>query len=141
LGVEIGIASWSIRRANRYWSRESAAKRTSEQIAGEQQSMTMRIHFLNNHVSEISWLLNFLYNRYNKFVDLETEIRDGLDGVTGDTSTGEADDKYKDLNKAWAIIGIMYKHPNEESEENQSEFFETDKSVKGESEPDEVPLF
>jgi chemotaxis regulatin CheY-phosphate phosphatase CheZ len=53
--------------------------------------------------------LNFLYGRYDKFADLEREVEEGLKGVTGDTSIGEADDKYEDLKKALKLIRVTVK--------------------------------
>jgi hypothetical protein len=106
LGVEIGIASWNIHRANKYQRRESTAERTSRQAVSERQGMEERLKFLDDYATKISWLLNFLYNRYDKFADLETEVQEGLKGVTGDTPIGEADDKYKDLKKALKLIHV-----------------------------------
>jgi hypothetical protein len=109
LCVEIGIASWNIRRAGRYRRKASAAERTSEQIADERRNMGERMESLDAYASGISWLLNFLYNRYGKFADLETEVQEGLGGVTGDTSIGEADDRYKDSKKALKLIRVTVK--------------------------------
>jgi hypothetical protein len=106
LGIEIGIASWNIRRASRYQRREFAAEHTAERAIDERQDMAKRLESLDEYASKISWLLNFLYNRYGKFADLETEVQEGLKGVTGDTSVKEADDKYKDLKKASKLIRI-----------------------------------
>jgi hypothetical protein len=61
------------------------------------------------YASKISWLLNFLYNRYDKFADLEREVQEGLKGVTGDTLIGEADAKYKELKRALKIIRVTVK--------------------------------
>jgi hypothetical protein len=58
---------------------------------------------------DISWLLNFLYKRYDFFADLEKEVNEGLKGVTGDTPIGEANAKYKDLKKALKFIRITVK--------------------------------
>jgi hypothetical protein len=68
-----------------------------------------RLESLDDYASKISWLLYFLYNRYDKFADLETEIQEGLSGVTGDTSIGEADAKYKDLKKALRLVRVTVK--------------------------------
>jgi hypothetical protein len=101
LSVEIGVASWNIRRANRCQRRESVVERASERVISERQD--------NDYMSDTSWLLNFLYNRYGKFADLETEIQDGLKGVTEYTPIGEAAARYKDLKKALKLIGITVK--------------------------------
>jgi DNA anti-recombination protein RmuC len=163
LGIEIGVASWNIRRANRYRLRESAAERTAERAVGERQDVVWRLEALDDYASKISWLLNFLYNRYNKFADLETEVQEGLKGVTGDTSIGEADDKYRDLKKALKFIRVTVKASermenlmdsvtgqlsqvmedfrDEEDEEKKPESPEPDKPAKGEDEksPDPKP--
>ncbi|MDR2245145.1 MAG: hypothetical protein LBE17_00505, partial [Treponema sp.] len=71
--------------ANRYQRKESAAERTAEQAVNERKDMAKRLESLDDYASKISCLLNFLYNRYNKFADLETEVQEGFKGVTGDT--------------------------------------------------------
>jgi hypothetical protein len=109
LSIEIGVAPWNIRRANRYQRRESAAERTAERAVNERQDMAKRLESLAAYALNISWLLNFLYNRYDKFSDLEAEVREGLKGVTGDTPIGEADAKYKDLKEALKTIRVTVK--------------------------------
>jgi hypothetical protein len=106
LGLEIGIVSWSIRRANRYRRRADAAERTTTMIESKREDTIERMEILDEYASKVSWLLNFLYNRYGKFTDLEKEVEEGLKGVTGDTLIGEAEAKYKDLKKALKIIKI-----------------------------------
>jgi hypothetical protein len=163
LDIEIGIASWNIRRASRYLRREAAAEHTAERAVEAQQDMAKRMEFLDGYASKISWLLNFLYNRYDKFADLEKEIQEGLKGVTGDTPIGEADAKYKDLKRAMKIIRVTVKafermedlansintqisqiiedFRDEEKEEQKPESPESDKPAKGEDEklPDPKP--
>jgi hypothetical protein len=163
LGVEIGVASWNIRRAGRYQRRESAADRAAEQAASERQDMASLLESLDDYASKISWLLNFLYNRYNKFADLEAEVQEGLKGVTGDTPIGEANDKYKDLKKALKLIRVTVKASErmeslmdsvtgqlsqimedfrgETDAEKKPESSESDKPAKGEDEklPDPKP--
>jgi hypothetical protein len=109
LGIEIGVASWNIRRASRYLRREAAAEHTAERAVEARQDMANRLEALGNYASKISWLLNFLYNRYDKFADLEKEVQEGLKGVTEDTSIGEADAKYKELKRALKIIRTTVK--------------------------------
>jgi hypothetical protein len=92
-----------------YQCRESATKYTAERAINEWQDMAKWIESLDDYASKISWLLNFLYNRYNKFADLETEVQEGLKGMTGDTPIGEADDKYRDLKRALRIIRVTMK--------------------------------
>jgi hypothetical protein len=109
LGVEIGIASWSIRRANRYQLRKSLAECTAERAINERQDMARRMESLDAYALKVSWLLNFLYNRYDKFADLETEVNEGLKDISGDTPVGELDAKYKDLKKALKTIRVTVK--------------------------------
>jgi hypothetical protein len=109
LGIEIGVASWNIRRANKYKGRELNADYTAARAVVRQQSLEKQLKSLDDYASKISWLLNFLYNRYGKFVDIEMEVRDGLIGVTEGTPIGEAEAKYKDLKKALKIIWVTVK--------------------------------
>jgi hypothetical protein len=156
LAVEIGIASWNIRRAGRYLRRESAAEHAAARAVEARHEMAKRLEFLDGYASKISWLLNFLYNRYGKFADLEREVQEGLKGVTGDTPIGEADAKYKELKKALKIIRVTvkaYEHmenladsivaqlnqirddfQEEEDEEKPSEASTSNESAKGEDE-------
>jgi hypothetical protein len=104
LGVEIGITSWNIRRANRYQCRKPSTEYITEQAIDARCGIARRVEFLDDYVSKISWVLNLLYNRYNKFDDIEKEIENGLVGVTLDTPIGEADDGYRDLEEALQLI-------------------------------------
>jgi phage-related minor tail protein len=157
LGIEIGIVSWNIRRASKYQRRESAAEHTSARAVEARQDMAKRMEALDEYASKISWLLNFLYNRYDKFADLEKEIQEGLKGVTGDTPVGEADAKYKELKRALKIIRVTVKafermenlvnsinvqlsqimedfRDEEENEEKKPESPESDKPAEGKTE-------
>jgi hypothetical protein len=49
----------------------------------------------------------FIYDRYDKFADLEVEARESLRSVTEDTPIGEADDN--DLKKALKIVRATVK--------------------------------
>jgi hypothetical protein len=51
----------------------------------------------------------FIYDRYDKFADLEAEARESLRSVTEDTPIGEADDRRNDLKKALKIIRATVK--------------------------------
>jgi hypothetical protein len=161
LGIEIGIASWNIRRASKYLRREAAAEHTAARAVEDRQEMAKRLEFLDGYASKISWLLNFLYNRYDKFADLEREVQEGLKGVTGDTPIAEADAKYKELKRALKIIRVTVKafermedlansintqisqiiedFRDEEEEEQKSESPKPDESVKGEDEKSPEP--
>jgi hypothetical protein len=109
LGIEIGVASWNIHRAKIYRCGERTAEYTARLAVKKQQDMAKKLASLDEYTLKISWLLNFLYNRYDKFSDLEAEINEGLKGVTGDTPIGEAEVKYKDLKKALKIIRVTVK--------------------------------
>lgn len=106
LGLEIGIASWNIRRSKRYRHRELAACHISELAVSGRQDMAARMKSLDDYAGKISWLLNFLYNRYDKFADLEKEVNEGLKGVTDGPAIGEADAKYTELKKALKIVKV-----------------------------------
>jgi nitrous oxide reductase len=109
LGIEISIASWSIHRANRYRRSASAAERTLEKELCKRDAVEKRMESLDDYASKISWLLKFLYDRYNKFADLENEVQEGLKDVSGDNPVGELDAKYKDLKKALKTIRVTVK--------------------------------
>ncbi|MDR0645096.1 MAG: hypothetical protein LBG05_09395 [Treponema sp.] len=78
-------------RPSRDWALR--AERTAERAICE------RLESLDDYASKISWLLNFLYNRYVKFSDLEMEVNGGLKGIAENASIGEAGDRYKDLKR------------------------------------------
>jgi peptidoglycan hydrolase CwlO-like protein len=161
LGLEVGITSWSIRRASRYQRREAAAEHTTERAVNERQDLAKRLESLDDYASKISWLLNFLYNRYDKFSDIETEVQGGLKEITGDTPLGEADARYKDLKKALKIIRvtvrasermedlmnsitsqlsqIMEDFRDEEDEEKKPESSESEKPAEAESGDEKAP--
>ena len=109
LAVEIGIASWNIRRASRYQRREAAAEHTAERAVSERQELAKRLASLDEYASKISWLLNFLYKRYDKFADLEREVEYGLKDTDENTPIDKADDQYKNLQKALKIIRVTVK--------------------------------
>jgi hypothetical protein len=109
LAVEIGIASWNIRRAERYLRGEFAAKRSMERALARQKELGEQLDSLCEYASKASWLLGFLHKRYNNFADLEEEISAGPAGMDGDTSVGEADDTYRDLKKAMKIVRVTVK--------------------------------
>jgi hypothetical protein len=106
LGIEIGIASWNIRGSGRYRRGKAAAEHSAEQAVALRKDMAKRLESLDRYAADISWLLNFLYKRYDFFADLEKEINEGLKGVTGDTPIGDADAKYKDLKKALKLVRV-----------------------------------
>jgi hypothetical protein len=109
LAVEIGIVSWNICRTGRYLRKEAAAEHTAERAVKQWLDATKRVKFLDEYASKISWLLHFLYNRYDKFVDLENEVNEGLKDEDGDTPLDELDLKYNDLKKALKIVRVTMK--------------------------------
>jgi hypothetical protein len=124
LSIEIGITSWSIRRVSKFKRRKAVAE-----------------HTLDKYAENITWLLDFLYNRYGKFADLEMEVQEGVKGVTGDMPIGETDDKYKDLKRASNLIHVtvgasdrMKNLMNSMSGRTGEDFQDDDKDEKPESE-------
>jgi hypothetical protein len=107
LGIEIGIMSRSIRRANRYKRRRLAAERDRERMTDDYRDISKQLDFLDEYASESLWLLNFLYERYNKFADLETELQEGLANVPDDTPIGDAGNRYGKLKKASKLIRVF----------------------------------
>lgn len=97
LVVEIGIASWNIRRAGRY-QRQLASKTEHET------SLSSKFQVLDRYATDISWLLKFLYNRYGQFIDLEKEIQMGIQDSRGDTPIMELKQRFDDLKRADKII-------------------------------------
>ena len=67
LGFQIGIASWQIRRANRY-------KRATRRLEGAYEHLKDKFGSLDKYATDISWLLDFLYSRYSRFEDIENEL-------------------------------------------------------------------
>jgi hypothetical protein len=109
LAVEIGIASWNIRRAGRYQGRKALAEMTAEKAVEHQQEMAKKSASRDEYASEMFWLLCFLYGRYDKFIDLEKEVNEGLKNLDDTTPIEEVEQKYKDLKKALKIIRVTVK--------------------------------
>lgn len=114
LTVEIGIASWSIRKFDRYRHRAEIAASSGERYRvraenaeenAEQyrRDAIERTGSLDEFAVKIFWLLNFLRERYNSFSDIGQEVNDGLKDA-GDIPVGEAAERYNDLIKAYRII-------------------------------------
>jgi hypothetical protein len=77
--------------------------------------MEERLESLDEYASETSWLLKFLYNRYDKFSDLETEV---LEGCSRRSPVGEADERDKDLKRALKLIRVTMKASGRTENEN-----------------------
>jgi len=106
LAVEIGIASWNIHRANRYRQRKERAETFAEVKKEEVERITDKFRTLDKYATDISWLLSFLYGRYNNFSDISEELEKGVPKQTDDGSApvSEVDRKYQDLKQAEKII-------------------------------------
>lgn len=104
LAVEIGIASWNIRRAKRYYSQKNQAENRVESMKEEVEEANSLKNSLDRYATDISWLLKFLYGRYDKFVDIEKEILEGL--KDNDAPVSESNQKYLDLRRALKIIKV-----------------------------------
>jgi hypothetical protein len=104
LVVEAGVASWNIRRARGYRRKAEISECSAERLEENQERVADSLAFLDEYASAVTWLLNFLYKRYNAFVDLKKEIRDGLKDIDGETPIGDAVDRYNELKKAVKII-------------------------------------
>jgi hypothetical protein len=103
LAVEIGVASWNIRRAGRYRYRAQIAERATERAVRFQKEAESETATLDTYASKISWLLGFLSKRYDSFSDIEKEVADGVKDVEG-ISIEDANEKFMELKKALKII-------------------------------------
>jgi hypothetical protein len=109
LAVEVGIASWNIRRANKYRRRADVAEYRGKRAMENADSKMERIDALGKYASKVSWLLDFLYRRYDFFKDIEKEIENGLSDTDEPISVEESEKRYKDLEKAMKIIRVTVK--------------------------------
>ena len=99
LAVEIGVASWNLRRAGR-------AMRNAERAEEDTRGLSEQVTALYRYAAKIARFLRVLYKRYSFFSDIEKELNEGLN-VTDDTPIGEAEDRYNDLKKAMKIINLL----------------------------------
>ena len=106
LAVEVGIASWSIRRANRYRQKKSIAEENTDSMTKQVETLTRKFRALDKYAASISWLLKFLYHRYDKFSDIDKEIEEGVKDSTGQTPIVEMNEKYHDMKRAIKIAKI-----------------------------------
>lgn len=106
LTVEVGIASWNIRRANWYRREKSIAEAKADLRDKQVKHITDKFHAMNKYASNISWLLKFLYHRYDKFADIDKELEEGVKDSTGKTPIVEMDKKYQDMKRAVKIAKI-----------------------------------
>ena len=101
LGVQICITSWNIRRANRYQRQRNAAESQSASMKDRVEHTSEKFRSLDKYATDISWLLRFLYNRYDKFADIDREIEEGSAG-----KPPEADKQFLDLKRAIKIVKV-----------------------------------
>jgi len=106
LTVEVGITSWNIRRANRYQRQRDAAKDRADSTKEQVEHITEKFRSLDRYATDVSWLLNFLYNRYDKFKDIDEELNKGVKDLTGETCLEEADKKFQDMKRALKILKV-----------------------------------
>ena len=99
LAVQIGVASWNIRRADRYRKQKDAAEKQAASSKELADHIAEKFHGLDKYATNISWLLKFLFDRYNKFTDIEKEL-------TEDKPDGVEDNYKKDLERAVKLIKI-----------------------------------
>jgi len=99
LVIEIGIASWNIRRAKRYLLQKESAKAQYEHIVQKYRAM-------DRYASDISWLLRFLYGRYAKFTDITAELEKGVSVQSDGVAVSEVDANYQDLKRADKILKV-----------------------------------
>lgn len=100
LAVEIGIASWNIHRAGRYMRQKEAAEGQAVLMKDRVDQLTERFRLLDKYATNISWLLKFIYNRYDKFVDIDKELEEGAKEEPAE----EFDKKFQDLKRAIKLI-------------------------------------
>jgi hypothetical protein len=108
LGVEIGIASWNIRRANKYRRREYGAEQAREQAADALCNMERRLECLDDYASKVSQVLSLLVSCYKRSLNFEKEA-----------NLGKADAEFKKLKEALGHIPVLVETDN--SEKNTAE--------------------
>jgi len=105
LAVEIGIASWNIRRAGRYQRQRDAAESQVASMKDRVEHTSEKFRSLDKYATDISWLLRFLYNRYDKFADIDKEIEEGVN-ETAETPISEANKRFQDMKRAIKIVKV-----------------------------------
>ena len=105
LAVEIGIASWNIRRAGRYKQSRNIAEAKAELLQKRADHTNEKFQLLDKFTTDIAWLVKFLYSRYEKFEDIFQEVDKGID-ATGETPINEINKKYTDLVRAARLVKV-----------------------------------
>ena len=106
LAVEVGVASWNIRRAGRYRRQKDVAERQSEAMKNRLELTNERFRSLDKYATDISWLLKFLHTRYDKFSDIDAEIAKGVCKGEMTGASSEASKNYSDLVSAVRLLKI-----------------------------------
>ena len=111
LAFEIGIASWNIHRAKRYQRKEEAAQQALDAEISVHKADTVKLQLLERYVSDISWLLNFLYAEYDNFSAIEKSLEDIRQKRISDMSIKDktAEKRLEDLKNAARLIRITVK--------------------------------
>jgi hypothetical protein len=111
LAFEIGIASWNIHRAKRYQRKEEAAQQALDAEISVHKADTVKLQSLERYVSDISWLLNFLYAEYDNFSAIEKSLEEIRQKRISDMSIKDktAEKRLEDLKNAARLIRITVK--------------------------------
>jgi len=106
LAVEIGITSWNIRQANRYQRELITTKDQAESMRKQAEHNFDAFHSLDKYATDISWLVKFLYNRYDKFADIDKEIEEGIKSLSEEAPLEEASKRYADVKQAMKLVKV-----------------------------------
>ena len=111
LAFEIGITSWNIHRAKRYQRKEEAAQQALDAEISVHKADTVKLQSLERYVSDISWLLNFLYAEYDNFSAIEKSLEEIRQKRISDMSIKDktAEKRLEDLKNAARLIRITVK--------------------------------
>ena len=106
LVLQIGIASWNIRRANRYRQQRDIHQDQVNSMKKRMEHTGEKFQELDKYATDISWLLKFLHDRYDGFTDLDKEIAEGIkEGVSGE-AVDKTNKRYTDLLRAVKILKV-----------------------------------
>ena len=114
--AQICIASWNIRRAGRYRTKWNCAEDRASVMEKRVEQITEKFRAMDKYATDISWLLNFLYNRYEKFADIDKELEEGIKDVPDGTSVAEVDKKVQDMKRALKLIKVTVRASNKINE-------------------------
>ena len=103
LTTQIGIASWNIHRANRYRRDKELANVLLKSKEKQVDCIIEKYRAMDKYATNITWLLNFLYDRYNKFEDIDKELEKTCENLTEETSVEESK-KVQNMKRALRLI-------------------------------------